>query len=141
MTTIFYPAEGRNHILDVTLHGATQVAEWRVALFEGDYTPQDDDTAANIVARATEITAYTESTRPAFVEGAAVGGATDNNGNHAQFTLSADKTVRAFAIVSSAGKGSTTGVLLAIQKLTAPASYPAGTVVRVPVLLTLSNPA
>ena len=60
--TIFYPAEGRNHIWDVTLRGATQVPEWRVAMFEGDYTPQEDDTAANIVARATEIIAYSEST-------------------------------------------------------------------------------
>ncbi|MBI2750807.1 hypothetical protein DBR23_03630 [Acidovorax sp. HMWF018] len=139
--TIHYPAEGRNHILDVVLHGATQVAEWRVAPYEGDYTPQDDDTAANIVARATEITAYSEATRPAFVESAASNGASDNTGNYAQFTLTAEKTVRAFAIVSSAGKGSTTGVLLAIQKLNAPVTYPAGTVVRVPVLLTLSNPA
>ena len=50
------------------------------------------------------------------------------------------KTVRAFAIVSSAGKGSTTGVLLAIHNLASGSTYPAGTVIRVPVLLTLSNP-
>ena len=54
--------------------------------------------------------------------------------------MTAEKTVRAFAIVSSAGKGSTTGVLLAIQKLASGSTYPAGTVIRVPVLLTLSNP-
>lgn len=138
--TIFYPAEGRNHIWDVTLRGATQVPEWRVALFEGDYTPQEDDTAANIVARATEIIAYSESTRPIFTESAASSGASDNTGALAQFTLTAEKTVRAFAIVSSAGKGSTTGVLLAIQKLASGSTYPAGTVIRVPVLLTLSNP-
>ena len=83
--TIFYPAEGRNHILDVTLRGATQVPEWRVAMFEGDYTPQEDDTAANIVARATEITAYSESTRPIFTESAASSGASDNIGALAQF--------------------------------------------------------
>lgn len=137
--TIKYPAEGRNYMMDVAVHGGTQVTEWRVAVYEGDYTPQDDDTAANIVARATEITAYTESTRPILVESAASGGVTDNTGNLAQFTLSAAKTVRAFAIVSSAGKGSTTGVLLAFQKLGTPVAYPAGTVVKVPIMLSLDN--
>lgn len=138
---IFYPAEGRNHILDVAVHAATQVTAWRIALYEGNYTNQDDDTAANIVARATEITAYSESTRPAFTTNTASGGATDNAGNLAQVTLTADKTVTAFSIVSSAGKGSTTGVLLSMQKLASPVSYPAGTVIKIPALLTLINPA
>ena len=43
--------------------------------------------------------------------------------------------------VFSAVMGSTTGVLLAIQKLASGSTYPAGAVIRVPVLLTLSNPA
>lgn len=139
--TIFYPAEGRNHMMDVTLHQGTQYPTWYVALYEGDYTPQEDDTAANIVARATEITAYSEATRPAFVEGAPVGGSIDNDGNLAQVTLTAEKTVRAYAIVASAGKGSTTGVLLAIQKLATARTYPAGTIIRVPAILSLTNPA
>lgn len=137
---INYPAEGRNHLLDVALNAATQITAWRVALYEGDYTNQDDDTAANIVARATEITAYSETTRPTFESNASNSGSVDNVGNLAQVTLTADKTVRAFAIVSSSGKGATTGVLLAIQKLAAPVSYPSGTVVRIPALLTLTNP-
>jgi len=138
--TIYYPAEGRNYLMNAAIRGETPISSWRIAIYEGDYTPQDDDTAANIVARATEITTYTESTRPAFAANAAAGGAIDNAGNLGQFTLSAGKTVRAFAIVSSAGKGATTGVLLAIQKLEAPVTYPSGTVIRVPALLVLSNP-
>lgn len=139
--TIFYPLEGRDHLIDVALRGATQVTSWRIALYEGDYTAMEDDTAANIVARATEITAYSEGTRPVYAAGAPNGGATSNAGSLAQFTLSADKTVRAFAIVSSAGKGATTGVLLAYQKLPAGVAYPSGTVIKVPALLALSNPA
>lgn len=136
-----YPAEGRNYLWDAGVRGGTQYSPWYIALFEGDYTPQDDDTAANIGARATEITAYSQSTRPEFVEGAPVGGATDNDGNVAQFTLTADKTVRAFALLSAAGKGATTGKLLCFQKLPSPRSYSAGDKVNVPINLSLLNPA
>lgn len=136
-----YPAEGRNYALNVALRGATQYSSWYVALFEGGYTPQEDDTAANIGGRATEITAYTESARPALVLPDAVAGSTSNSASLAQFTLSAAKTVTAFAVVSSAGKGATSGVLLAIQKLATPRAYSAGDVIKVPVELTLTNPA
>lgn len=136
-----YPAEGRNYIMDAAIHGGQQIGTWYVALYEGDYTPQEDDTAANIGARATEITAYTELTRPELVESAAAGGASDNTGNLAQFTLSAAKTVRGFAVVSSAGKGANTGKLLAYQRLATPRTYASGDVVKVPVSLILSNPA
>ena len=138
---LFFPAEGRNYMIDVAVHGGAQIGTWYVALFEGDYTPQDDDTAANIVARATEITAYTAATRPEFIEAAAVGGATNNDGSITTFTMSAAKTVRLFALLSGAGKGSAAGVLLAIQRLASPRSYSAGDVVKVPVSLTLKNPA
>lgn len=139
--TLHYPAEGRNYIMDVAVHGRTQVTTWYVLLFEGDYTPQEDDTAANIVGRATEITAYTEVARPTLVESAAASGSSNNAGNLAQFTLNAAKTVRGFAIVSASGKGATTGVLLAIQKLTTPRDYLSGDIVKVPVTLSLSNAA
>ncbi len=137
--SLYFPAEGRNYMMDVAVHGGAQITDWYIALFEGDYTPQDDDTAANIVARATEITAYTEPIRPAFDESAASSGATDNSGNVAKFTLNAEKTVRLFALVSSAGKGASTGVLLAIQRLPSPRTYGPGDVVKVPVSLVLTN--
>jgi hypothetical protein len=31
--------EGLNHMLDVLLHGSTQVATWYLGVFEGNYTP------------------------------------------------------------------------------------------------------
>ena len=138
--SLYFPAEGRNYIMNAAVHGGAQVSDWRVAIFEGDYTPQDDDTAANIGARATEITAYTELTRPSFVESAAVAGASDNTGNLAQFTLNATKGIRLFALLSSSGKGSSTGVLLCIQRLPAVRTYSAGDVVQAPVSLVATNP-
>ncbi|WP_398493389.1 hypothetical protein [Variovorax sp.] len=138
--SLHFPAEGRNYLLNVGVHGGAQVTTWYIALFEGDYTPQEDDAAANIGARATEITAYSQTTRPEFVESAAVGGATDNEASVAQFTLTAPKTVRAFGLLSAAGKGAATGTLLAFQRLSSPRSYDVGDVIKVPTSLTLSNP-
>ncbi|MCB1610482.1 MAG: hypothetical protein KDI60_01675 [Xanthomonadales bacterium] len=138
---LYYPAEGRNYMMDVAVHGRAQISSWYVLLFEGDYTPQEDDTAANIVARATEITAYVAGTRQALTVDAAVAGATDNADNLAEVTLNANKTVHGFAIVSAAAKGATTGVLLAIQKLATGRAYANGDVIKVPVSLALTNPA
>jgi len=135
----FFPAEGRNYLWNVALRGGVQYSTWYLALFEGDYTPQDDDTAANFTVRATECTAYTLGTRPEFVESEPANGAVDNDDNITAFTLSAAKTIKGYAILSAPAKGATSGVLLCIQKLTAPRSYGAGDVVRVPASLILAN--
>lgn len=140
MSSLFFPAEGRDYLLDVGVHGGVQVSKWYIALYEGDYEPKEDDTAANIGVRATEITAYSEGTRPEFVELAPAGGATSNQGNVAQFKMTATKTVRMFALLSSGGKGASVGKLLALQRLASPRTYGAGDVINVPVSLTLSNP-
>lgn len=137
--SLFFPTQGRDHLMNVAVRGGAQITAWYVVMFEGDYTPQEDDTAANIGARATEITAYAEAARPALAVGPSAGGATDNSTSVAQFTLTAAKTVRAFGVVSSAGKGTSTGVLLAIQRLTSPRTYGAGDVVKVPVALAFTN--
>lgn len=138
---IAYPIEGRNYILDAAVHNGAKISNWYVMLFEGDYTPQDSDTAANIGSRATEITAYSEATRPEFIENAPDNGKVDNQGSLAQFTMTAAKTIRGYALVSSAGKGTGTGKLLAIQKLATPKSYGIGDVVKVPITLSLFNMA
>ena len=31
--TMTYPAEGRNYMIDVAVNGATQIADWYVALY------------------------------------------------------------------------------------------------------------
>ena len=64
------PDEGRDYILNAAVNGGSQFSTWYAAIYEGAYTPQADDTAANIVARATETTVYTPTTRPELVDGA-----------------------------------------------------------------------
>ena len=136
---IAFPKESRDHILDVVLHNGVKTTEWYVALFEGNYTPQDSDTAANIGGRATEITSYAESTRPALTFNPPANGEINNAGGLAQVTMTATKTIRALGIVSSAAKGSTSGKLLAFQKLAVPVTYNNGDIVKVPVTLSALN--
>lgn len=136
---IAFPIEARNHIMDVVLRNGTKVPTWYVMLYEGNYTPQDSDTAANIGSRATEITAYSEATRPELVENAPVNGEINNAGALAQVTMTATKTIRGLAIVSSGGKGTGTGILLAIQKLATPVTYNAGDIVKVPITISALN--
>lgn len=137
--SLFFPAEGRNYLWDAGVRGGTQFSPFYVALFEGDYTPQEDDTAANFAVRTTECTAYTLGTRPEYVEAPAGDGAVDNSAAITQFTLNATKTIHGFAILSAPAKGATTGVLLCIQKLASPRTYGAGDVVKVPAVLNLAN--
>ena len=110
------PTEGLNHILDVIFHGATQVNPWYIALFEGNVTPGASYTAANFASNATECTAYTESARVVFNEGAAAAGVTDNASNRAVFTMNATKTVYGGALLSVSTKSATTGMLAAAAR-------------------------
>ncbi len=136
-----YPEQGRNYVLDVAVNDGNKIANWYILLFENDYTPQESDTAQNIVSRAGEITTYAEGTRPAFTVSTPTGGGVNNQGNIAQVTLNAAKTVRGFAIVSSAGKGTSTGTLLAVQRLDSARAYNSGDVVKIPATLLLANVA
>ena len=136
-----YPEQGRNYVLDVAVNDGNKIANWYILLFENDYTPQESDTAQNIVSRAGEIATYAEGTRPALTVSTPTGGGVNNQGNIAQVTLNAAKTVRGFAIVSSAGKGTSTGTLLAVQRLDSARAYNSGDVVKIPATLLLANVA
>jgi phage-related tail fiber protein len=108
--------EGLNHILDVVLHGASQVGTWYLGLFEGNYTPVATVTAATITAAATETTAYDESTRVAYDEAAASGQSITNAASKATFTMNASKTIYGAFLISAAAKSATTGVLLSAAR-------------------------
>jgi hypothetical protein len=57
--------EGLNSLLGVMFNAATQITQWYVGLFEGNYTPVAGVTAATITSASTECTAYDEATRVA----------------------------------------------------------------------------
>ena len=108
--------EGLNHILDVVLHGSTQISTWYVGVFEGNYTPVAGVTAASITADSTESTAYDETTRVAYNEAAASSKTTTNSANKATFTFNATKTIYGAFLASASAKSATTGTLLSAAR-------------------------
>jgi hypothetical protein len=114
------PIEGLNHILGVEFKAVTQVATWYLAIFEGNYVPTSADTAAAIVAGATECTAYSGATRIALVPGTIAGGAFDNVASKASFTMTATKTVYGCFLTSAPAISATTGVLTSSVRFSTP---------------------
>lgn len=132
------PTEGLNHILDVLLHQAAQVGTWYMALFEGNVTPLAGWTGVNFAGNATETTAYDETKRVPYVEGAAVGGVTDNAASRAIFTMNATKTIYGGALLSVDGKAAITGTLLAAARFGSPRAVEATDELAVKYTLTLT---
>lgn len=94
--------EGRNHILDVTFHNDTQVSTWYIGLVSGASTPTyaDADTLASH-AGWTEYTAYSETNRQVWQEGAASAGAITNS-TTSDFSMNASGTVAGLLLCSVA---------------------------------------
>jgi len=112
--------EGLDHVLNTVFHSGTQIGTWHLGLFEGNYTPAANVTAATIAAQATESTAYDEATRPEYVEAAAANQSVTNSANKATFTINATKTIYGAFLVSNSTKGSTSGTLFSAARFNSP---------------------
>lgn len=137
--TNLVPAEGITHILNTILKGGTPVTTWYVGLFEGNYTPTGNDVASTFSGLATECTAYTDTTRIAFVPGTITAGNVDNSATRAEFTFNANKTVYGGFIGSASAKNSTSGVLLSIVRFGSPKSLATGDTLRVTAGFTMAS--
>jgi hypothetical protein len=114
------PIEGLNHMMGVTFKSTVQVATWYIGLYEGNYTPTPDITAATISGLATECVAYTPAQRVEFNEGAVATGAVDNSANKAIFTFTSPKTIYGGFIISSSVRNGTAGVIISAVRFTSP---------------------
>lgn len=63
-----------------------------------------------------EETAYSQSTRPTWTDGGVSGGLVTNPA-FAEFTLTADKTIKGAFLATNSTKGGTTGTLVAVELL------------------------
>ena len=97
--------EGLDSILNVYLHGATQITTWYCVLSETDTAAAAAMTYATPVFTETE--AYDEATRPEYVEAAASSQSITNSANKAVFTISGTKTLYGAALVGG-GTAATT---------------------------------
>jgi hypothetical protein len=105
--------QGKNDILDVYFNGgtATAAASWFMGLISssGFTSIVAADTAASH-AGWTEFTGYTQSTRPAWGQGAASSQSV-TNASPVTFDINATGTVNGGFIITNSTKGSTSGKL------------------------------
>ena len=114
------PNAGLDYMALVALGLTTQVNNWFVLPFEGDYTPQAVDTMATFPASAVESTAYAETSRPEFVGAKVATGKVTNIGSRASFNFTTTKTIYGVALSSVSVKGSTTGLLVSVARFATP---------------------
>lgn len=102
---------GLNHGLDIVFHAGTQVTTWYMGLVQGSSTPTyaAADTMGSH-AGWTEYTAYSQTNRVAWDEGAAASGVMTNS-TTMDFSMNATGTVAGGFLTSSSTKGGTTGTL------------------------------
>jgi len=102
--------EGRNLLLDNSFNAAASSVNWYVGL-KGSGTPAAGDTMASH-STWSEITPYSNSTRPQWVKnGAASSGSMSNSSSKASFSINATSTVYGAFMTSDNTKGGTTGKL------------------------------
>ena len=102
--------EGLNKLLNVMLHGATQINPWYCVMFENDVTPGAGATYA--VPTYIETVAYTEGARPEYNEAESTAKSTTNLANQAIFTMSGFvgiKTLFGAALVGGGGSPTVKG--------------------------------
>lgn len=103
--------EGLNDSLDKHLKGSNYSAAWYLGLTGASPVFAAGNTMASH-AGWTEVTAYSELSRPALSFGSASGGSVNNSANKAVYTVNADNTqIGGAFIVSNAAKSGTSGVL------------------------------
>lgn len=108
--------EGLNHLLDVTLSGATQDTTWFVGLTDGTPTVAAGDTLASH-AGWVEVTDYSESNRVAWVDAGASSQSVSNTASPAEFTIDDDAITVGGAFLAGVNTG-TSGVLYAAGAFT-----------------------
>jgi len=119
------PAEGILHILDVAFGVTAKEAAWYLALYSGNATPAVGWTAANFTGNSTENVSTTEgfsgTVRPAWTPTAATAGKIGNLSARAAFTIVSASSVTFYGagLLSSANRGSTSGVLASATRFAA----------------------
>ena len=99
---------GKNDLFDQYFRGSS----YNAAFFVGLKTAGSISAADTMSSKSwTEITVYSNATRPAYTAGVAVAGSTDNTASPAVFNINGTATVGGCFITTNNTKGGTTGIL------------------------------
>ena len=99
---------GHNLVLDRSFKTVPADVNWYVGLTSGTPTLAAGDTMASH-AGWTEVTAYSNGTRPAWTPGTISSGSVNNSGSLATFNMNSAYTTGGFFLTTNSTKGGTTG--------------------------------
>lgn len=103
---------GLDYCLNAALHGTTPISTWYLGLIvDTGFTAIAPADTMGSHAGWTESSAYAETTRREWIEGAS-SGQSITNATPVAFTSTATQTIKGYFITSVATKGGTTGTLL-----------------------------
>jgi len=130
--------EGLDYILGAALRGVTPVSSWFIGIFSGNVSVAASWDASNFTSNATELTAYSSATRPAWTPAAVSGGVITSFSAKAEFEATSSITVRGAGLLSSSVKSGTTGTLIAASRFSADKSLAEDEILDVGYQLTLT---
>jgi hypothetical protein len=127
---------GRNKYLDATLKTGLASPAWYVGL-KGTGTVDPADTMGSHPGWS-QITPYSNSTRPAWTPGSISGGSVDNSGSKAVFNINTGTTVYGAFIADDNTKGGAIGTLLGAGDFSSPRAVENGDTLSVTVTCSIS---
>lgn len=137
--------QGLQYMCSAALTGGSQVATWYIGIYGSAATnnPAAGDTMASH-AGWTEVTPYSNATRPVCTFAAATGAnpsVATNSASVAAFTINATSTIGGAFLTSSSTKGGSTGTLFSAADFQAPGdrSVVSGDTLNVTYTLSLSG--
>lgn len=127
--------EGLDHLLDVTLSGASQNASWYIGL-KGSGSPAAGDTLASHSGWS-EDTNYSEANRQTWTDGGVSSQSVDNSGSPASFSINGTTTIHG-AFLASVNSG-TSGILYAVGDFSSSKSVDSGDTLEVTATFTMAD--
>lgn len=132
------PQVGVDYFAGVALlGGVAPITSWYVGMYEGNYVPDNNTTAADLPGNAGETTAYSGTTRPIWDKTYDNVSVISNTADRASFAFTSAKTLYGAFLVSSSAKGGNTGTLLSIARFPTPRQIDAGYTGQLGVAVTL----
>lgn len=131
------PQVGIDHLVALLRGTGVPISNWYVGLFEGNFVPTSATTAADLQINAQESQAYSQASRPEWVDDYDGVSVVSNLASRAEFSFTAEKRIYGAFLISAATKGGDSGVLLSIARFGSPYDVPAGTTFRLGVSTTL----
>jgi len=104
---------GLDHLLDVTLSGATQITTWYVGLTDDSPTIAAADTMSSHAGWAV-ATGYSEAVRQTWTDAGVSSQSVTNSASKATFSINATDTIGGAFLTSDNTKSGTTGTLYAV---------------------------